>query len=61
MQSLYYVSNKIIIFDLKIRESIFTNALLGCKEKMRREKEVRERVGREKNERNRVDLMYGLV
>jgi hypothetical protein len=37
------------------------NALLGCKEKIRREKEVRERLGREKNERNRVDLMYGLV
>jgi hypothetical protein len=31
--------------------------MFGCEEKMRREKEVRESKRREKNVRNRVDLM----
>jgi hypothetical protein len=39
----------------------FPKALLGCKEKIRREKKVRENVRREKYERNRIDLWYCLV
>jgi hypothetical protein len=35
--------------------------MFGCEEKMKREKYVRESMGREKNMRNRVDLWYCLV
>jgi hypothetical protein len=34
--------------------------MFGCEKKMRREKEVRESLRREKDARNRVDLMYCL-
>jgi hypothetical protein len=35
--------------------------MFGCEKKIRREKYVRESKRREKNVRNRVDLMYCLV
>jgi hypothetical protein len=35
--------------------------VFGCEKKIRREKEVRESKGREKEVRNRVDLSYCLV
>jgi hypothetical protein len=35
--------------------------VFGCEKKIRREKEVRESKGREKEVRNRVDLRYCLV
>ena len=39
----------------------FAYTLFGYKERMRREKEVRESMRREKDVRNRVDLEYCLV
>jgi len=35
--------------------------VFGCEKKIKREKEVRESKGREKEVRNRVDLRYCLV
>jgi len=35
--------------------------MFGCEKKLRREREVRKRDRREKNMRNRVDLLYFLV
>jgi hypothetical protein len=38
-----------------------TNPLFGCREKVEKEKKVRESLGREKDVRNKVDLGYCLI
>jgi hypothetical protein len=43
------------------RENSFINTMLGCREKVKREKNVRENMRREKDVRNRSDFMNCLV
>jgi hypothetical protein len=44
-----------------LKFTILFYGVFGCREKLRREKDVREIMRREKEMRNRVDLRYCLV